>query len=55
LPPLVKGYLRVGAKVGSGVYVDHMFGVTDIFIILRVADIEARYLEHFTEPLPRAA
>ena len=41
--------------IGEGVFVDHVFGVTDIFVILRVADISARYLEHFTEPLPRAA
>jgi putative hemolysin len=47
LPPLVKGYLRLGAKVGRQAVIDESFGTTDIFIVLRVADIRARYLEYF--------
>ncbi len=47
LPPLIKGYLRVGAYVGDGAVIDHQFGTTDIFIILPVEAIDARYLNHF--------
>ena len=47
LPPLIKGYLRVGAKFGSGAVVDRAFGTTDVFVIMPVADIEQRYIEHF--------
>jgi putative hemolysin len=47
LPPLVKGYLRLGAKVGRQAVIDESFGTTDLFIVLRVADIQARYLEYF--------
>ena len=47
LPPLIKGYLRVGAYVGDGAVIDHQFGTTDIFIILPVEAIDARYMNHF--------
>ncbi|NBX73869.1 MAG: GNAT family N-acetyltransferase, partial [Alphaproteobacteria bacterium] len=30
LPPLIKGYLRVGAFVGDGAVVDHQFNTTDV-------------------------
>jgi L-ornithine Nalpha-acyltransferase len=47
MPPLIKGYLRLGAKFGDGAVVDHEFGTTDVFVILRTEDIGAKYLNHF--------
>lgn len=47
LPPLVKGYLRVGASFGDGAVVDDQFGTTDILVIMPVADIQDRYIAHF--------
>ena len=47
LPPLIKGYLRLGAYVGQGAVIDRKFGTTDVAIILPVAAINARYIEHF--------
>ena len=47
LPPLIKGYLRIGAFVGDGAVVDRQFGTTDVLIVLPVAGIKSRYLEHF--------
>jgi putative hemolysin len=47
LPPLIKGYLRCGAKVGDGAVIDYQFGTTDVFIIMPVADLDLRYIEHF--------
>lgn len=47
LPPLLKGYLRLGAKVASHAVVDHQFGTTDVLVVLRVADISPRYLAHY--------
>jgi putative hemolysin len=47
LPPLIKGYLRLGAFVGDGAVVDRQFGTTDVLIILPVSEIQARYLAHF--------
>ena len=47
LPPLIKGYLRLGAYIGDGAVIDHEFGTTDVLIILPVSAIKRRYLEHF--------
>ena len=55
LPPLVKGYLRVGAWFGEGAVVDRQFGVTDVLVVLPVANIDPRYLEHFSAPAALAA
>jgi putative hemolysin len=56
LPPLVKGYLRLGAYIGDGAVVDHEFGTTDVLIILPIAAIKKRYMQHFTgsDALPAA-
>jgi putative hemolysin len=47
LPPLIKGYWRLGAKFGPQAVVDADFGATDIFAVMPVAEIEPRYLEYF--------
>jgi len=48
LPPLIRGYLRLGAYIGDGAVIDHQFGTTDVLIILPVSAIEKRYATHFT-------
>src|SRR3990170_1017857 len=50
LPPLIKGYLRVGAYVGDGAVIDHQFCTTDVFIIVPVEAIKSRYFVHFGAP-----
>lgn len=50
LPPLIKGYLRLGAFVGDGAVVDRQFGTTDVLICLPVEKIDPRYFEHFGRP-----
>jgi L-ornithine Nalpha-acyltransferase len=47
LPPLIKGYLRLGAYIGDGAVIDHEFGTTDVLIVLPVSAIKKRYLDHF--------
>ena len=47
LPPLLKGYLRVGAKVGDGACIDRQFNTVDVFVLIPVAAITRRYLDHF--------
>ncbi|HEY6023118.1 MAG TPA: GNAT family N-acyltransferase [Pseudolabrys sp.] len=47
LPPLIKGYLRLGAYIGDGAVIDYEFGTTDVLIVLPVSAIKKRYLEHF--------
>ena len=47
LPPLIKGYLRLGAYIGDGAVVDYEFGTTDVLVVLPVSVIQKRYFEHF--------
>jgi L-ornithine Nalpha-acyltransferase len=47
LPPLVKGYLRLGAMFGEGAVIDRQFGTTDVLVVLPVSAINRRYIEHF--------
>lgn len=48
LPPLVKGYLRLGGHVGDGAVIDHEFGTIDVFITVATAQITDRYLNHYS-------
>ena len=48
LPPLVKGYLRVGAYFGDGAVVDRQFGTTDVLVIVPMDRIDPRYVDHFS-------
>lgn len=47
LPPLLKGYLRLGAMTGDGAVIDRQFGTTDVLIILPVERIDPRYVAHY--------
>jgi putative hemolysin len=47
LPPLIKGYLRLGATFGDGAVIDPQFGTTDVLVILPVTAINQRYIDHF--------
>ena len=47
LPPLVKGYLRLGARVAGEAHVDAAFGCIDLLVTLDVAAINPRYLAHY--------
>lgn len=47
LPPLIKGYLRLGATIGDGAVVDVQFGTTDVCMVLPVANIAQRYIDFY--------
>jgi len=47
LPALIKGYLRVGAMVGDGAFIDRQFNTVDVFVLMPVEAIAARYSERF--------
>lgn len=47
LPPLVKGYLRLGGFVGEGAVIDSEFGTTDVCMIVKRETISDRYLKHY--------
>ena len=50
LPPLIKGYLRLGCYIGDGAVIDPQFNTIDVLIILPVSAINARYFAHFGQP-----
>ncbi len=47
LPPLVKAYLRVGARFGDGAFIDHDFGTIDVCVVMPVEQITSRYAARF--------
>jgi putative hemolysin len=52
LPPLLKAYLRLGARICGEACWDPDFAVADVFICLDVRDVPARYRRHFLrEPM----
>jgi putative hemolysin len=49
LPPLIKGYLRCGAKVLGPPSLDPRFNTADLPVMLRLDDLPARYRKQFLE------
>ncbi len=47
LPPLIKGYLRLGGFVGDGAVIDHEFNTTDVCVVVKTDLISDRYLKHY--------
>lgn len=47
LPPLIKGYIRLGGFVGEGAVVDAEFGTTDVCVLVKRETISDRYLKHY--------
>ena len=47
MTPLIKGYLRLGATFGSGVFVDAPFNSYDVFVMLETRKMNATYQKHF--------
>lgn len=46
-PPLIKAYLRMGAKICGAPAWDARFNVADLFLLLRADDVRGRYARHF--------
>ena len=47
LPPLVKGYLRLGGFVGDGAVVDEQFNTTDVCVIVKTELVTEKYYRHY--------
>jgi L-ornithine Nalpha-acyltransferase len=47
LPPLVKGYLRLGGFVGDGAVVDCAFNTTDVCVVVKTSLMTQRYYRHY--------
>ena len=47
VPPLIKGYLRLGGFVGDGAVIDREFHSTDVFIIVKTELVTEKYIRHY--------
>ncbi|MFB7243689.1 GNAT family N-acetyltransferase [Streptomyces populi] len=52
LPPLLRGYLRLGAWVCGEPAHDTDFGVADLYVLLSMRRVDPRYLRHFLSLVP---
>jgi putative hemolysin len=47
LPPLIKGYLRLGGFVGDGAVIDRQFNTTDVAIVVKTDLMAEKYYKHY--------
>jgi L-ornithine Nalpha-acyltransferase len=47
LPPLVKGYLRLGGFIGDGAVIDHQFNTTDVCVVVKTDQVTDKYYRHY--------
>jgi putative hemolysin len=47
LPPLIKGYLRLGGFVGDGAVIDRQFNTTDVSIVVKTDLMADKYYKHY--------
>ena len=55
LPPLIKGYLRLGAKFACEAVIDRQFKTTDVLVILPVSQLNPRYVSYYGADASRRA
>jgi putative hemolysin len=51
LPPLIKGYLRLGGWVGDGAVIDHQFNTTDVCVVVKTDQVTSKYSRHYERRL----
>ena len=47
LPPLIKGYLRLGGKVSHNCFVDYKFNTIDLCVIVTIDKIDEKYKKKY--------
>jgi putative hemolysin len=47
LPPLIKGYLRLGGFVGDGAVIDEQFNTTDVCVVVKTDLVSEKYSRHY--------
>ena len=48
IPPLIKGYLRLGGKIGDGAVIDHACNTTDVAIVVQTDLVSEKYADRYT-------
>jgi L-ornithine Nalpha-acyltransferase len=51
LPPLIKGYLRLGGFVGDGAVIDRQFNTTDVAVVVMTDLVTDKYYRHYERQL----
>lgn len=49
MPPLIKGYLRVGGVIGNGGVIDHQFNTIDVCLLVETGNVTGRYQRHYLQ------
>jgi L-ornithine Nalpha-acyltransferase len=47
LPPLIKGYLRLGGFIGDGAVIDAEFNTTDVAVVVQTDLVTDKYHKHY--------
>jgi len=55
LPPLLKGYLRLGGFVGDGAVIDRQFNTTDVAVVVKTDLVTEKYYRHYERESSAAA
>ena len=53
MPPLLKAYVRLGARVCGEPCLDPEFNVADVLMLLRLEELDPTYERHFLGRLQR--
>ena len=53
LPPLIKGYLRLGASIGNGAVIDEQFNTVDVCIVVQTNLMTERYRKYYERKIQR--
>ncbi len=53
LPPLIKGYLRVGATIGKGAFLDKDFNCIDVCIVMPIHKMSSKYTKHYERKIQK--
>ena len=55
LPPMIKGYLRLGGVVGDGAVIDYEFNTVDVLVYVDMRHVTEKYMRHYTRSIQAEA
>jgi hypothetical protein len=51
LPPMIKGYLRLGGVIGDGAVIDYEFNTVDVLVYVDMLRVTEKYRRHYTRDM----
>jgi len=55
LPPMIKGYLRLGGVIGDGAVIDYDFNTVDVLVYVDMLRVTEKYRRHYTRDMQAEA